>query len=372
MSTNSQPVSSLVPGRITSVDFFRGLTMFLLAGEATRLYDHFNEMDSGIMQFFGTQLSHHEWNGLHFWDLIQPFFMFIVGVAIPFAVANRIKKGDSDKKILLHALKRSFLLLFLGWALYFTSAGRLVFRFQNVLAQLSVTYLVAFLIMNKSFKFQLIFTLILLLLIDLAYRFFPVDGFNHPWVNFENLGAWFNNKIEGVDKASEWATLNFVSTTAHTVWGVLCGKLLMSNKSPAKKIQILIVAGISALIIGYSLDLLNITPIIKKIATSSFVFASGGWTILALCFCYWLIDVKKLFIRGSKMFIIVGMNSIFIYLFFSIGGAGFIGKIINPFSKLLFSWGGDMTIKIITSLGVWAALWYICYWLYKNKLFIKI
>jgi predicted acyltransferase len=372
MNTNSQPVSSLVSGRITSVDFFRGFTMFLLAGEATRLYEHFLEMDSGIMQFFGTQLSHHEWNGLYFWDLIQPFFMFIVGVAIPFAVANRMKKGDSDKKILLHALIRSFLLLFLGWALYFTSAGRLVFRFQNVLAQLSVTYLVAFLIMNKSFKFQLIFTLILLLLIDLAYRFFPVDGFNHPWVNFENLGAWFNNKIEGVNKASEWATLNFVSTTAHTVWGVLCGKLLMSDKSPAKKIQILIIAGISALIIGYSLDLLNITPIIKKIATSSFVFASGGWTIIALCFCYWLIDVKKLFIRGSKMFIIVGMNSIFIYLFFSIGGAGFIGKIINPFSKLLFSWGGDMTIKVITSLGVWAALWYMCYWLYKNKLFIKI
>ena len=117
------------------------------------------------------------------------------------------KKGDSNRTITSHAFKRAFLLLFLGWALYFTDAGRLVFRFQNVLAQLSVTYLVAFLIRNKSFRFQLIFTLVILLLIDLAYRFFPVEGFNHPWVNFENLGAWFNNKIEGVDKASEWATL---------------------------------------------------------------------------------------------------------------------------------------------------------------------
>jgi predicted acyltransferase len=210
------------------------------------------------------------------------------------------------------------------------------------------------------------------LLIDLAYRFFPVDGFNHPWVNYENLGAWFNNKIEGVDKASTWATLNFVSTTAHTVWGVLCGKLLMSDRSPAKKIQLLIIAGVSALFIGYSLDLLNITPIIKKIATSSFVFASGGWTILALCFSYWIIDVKKLFIKGSKMFIIVGTNSIFIYLFFSIRGAGLIHRIANPFSKLLFSWGGELTVAVITSLAVWAAMWYMCYWLYKNKLFIKI
>lgn len=372
MTTNSQTTVISAPGRVTSVDFFRGFTMFLLAGEATHLYGHLFDSNSSVVHFIGNQLNHHEWHGLHFWDLIQPFFMFIVGVAIPFAVANRLKNGQDQKTINHHAYKRAFLLLFFGWALYFIDAGRLVFRFQNVLAQLSVTYLVAFLIRNRSFKFQIIFTLGILLLIDLAYRFFPVEGFNHPWVNFENLGAWFNNKIEGVEKASEWATLNFVSTTAHTVWGVLCGKLLMSSKTSWQKIKILVIGGVSALIIGYSLDLLNITPIIKKIATSSFVFASGGWTILALAFCYWLIDVKKIFTRGSWFFIVVGMNSIFIYLFFHIGGANFIGRIISPFSKLLFSWGGEMTVNIITSLGVWAGLWYLCYWLYKNKLFIKI
>jgi predicted acyltransferase len=372
MNTNSQPILSPVPIRVTSIDFFRGFTMFLLAGEATELYGKLEKSHIGIVQFIGIQFSHHEWHGLHFWDLIQPFFMFIVGVAIPFAVANRLKKGDSPQNITRHAIKRSLLLLFLGWALYFADAGKLVFRFQNVLAQLSVTYLVAFLIRDKSFKFQLAFTLVILLLIDLAYRFFPVEGFNHPWVNFENLGAWFNNKIEGVDKASEWATLNFISTTAHTVWGVLCGKLLMSDKPASNKIQILLIAGVSALLIGYSLDGLNITPIIKKIATSSFVFASGGWAILALCFSYWLIDIRKKFISGSKMFIIVGMNSIFIYLFFSIGGAGLIHRIIAPFSNLLFSRGGEYTVEIITSLGIWAAMWYMCYWLYKNKIFIKI
>jgi len=372
MNADSKPIISPLPDRIISVDFFRGFTMFLLAGEAARIYSQFDKFDSSIMHFFGNQFSHHEWHGLHFWDLIQPFFMFIVGVAIPFAVANRIKKGYSNKKILHHALKRSFLLLFFGWALYFIDAGKLVFRFQNVLAQLSVTYLVAFLIMKKSFRFQLIFTLVTLLAIDLAYRFFPVEGFNHPWVNYENLGAWFNNKIEGVDKASTWATLNFVSTSAHTIWGVLCGKLLMSDRSAVKKIQILLIAGVSSLIIGYSLDLLNITPIIKKIATSSFVFTSGGWTILALCLSYWMIDLKKLLTRGSRMFIIVGMNSIFIYMFFQIGGASMIRRIIAPFSDLLFSWGGELTVGVITSLSIWAALWYLCYWLYENKIFIKI
>jgi len=370
----SETKTPLLPaqGRITSVDFFRGFTMFLLAGEATELYSLLLDSNNGFIHFLGNQLHHHEWHGLHFWDLIQPFFMFIVGVAIPFAVANRIKKGESTGTITMHAFKRAGLLLFFGWALYFIDAGRLVFRFQNVLAQLSVTYIVAFLIRNKSFKFQLIFTLVILLLIDLAYRFFPMQGFNNPWVNFENLGAWFNNKIEGVQKASEWATLNFVSTTAHTVWGVLCGKLLMSEKTSGQKIRALVIAGVSALAIGYALDLLNITPIIKKIATSSFVFVSGGWAILVLALCYWLIDAKKLFQKGSWFFIVVGMNSIFIYLLFSLRGAGFIGRMVTPFSKLLFSWTGEKGVEIIASLGVWAAMWYLCYWLYKNKLFIKI
>ena len=104
---NNTIQTSPVQNRIVSVDFFRGFTMFLLMGESTELYSHINSIQgSGIMHFLGNQLSHHEWNGLHFWDLIQPFFMFIVGVAIPFAVANRKKKGDTDRQILIHALTR--------------------------------------------------------------------------------------------------------------------------------------------------------------------------------------------------------------------------------------------------------------------------
>jgi len=358
--------------RITSIDFFRGLTMFLLIGESSRLYSQLHLVNSGFVQFLGVQLSHHEWNGLHFWDLIQPFFMFIVGVAIPFAVANRIKKGASEKSLVIHAIKRSLLLLFLGWTLNCIKPGEIVFRFQNVLAQLSVTYLVAFLIRKKSYSFQLIFTLLILLLTDLAYRYFPVEGFNHPWVAFQNLGAWVNNKIEGVESTNIWATLNAVPTIAHTVWGVLCGKLLISNKNASEKIKWMVIAGMAGLVIGYTLHFLDITPIIKKIATSSFVFVSGGWAVLALAFSYWLIDVKKKFISGSHIFVIVGMNCIFIYVFFMVGGSGMISNIYTPFSKAIFSWGGELLVGIMRSIAVWASLWYICYWLYKNKMFIKI
>ena len=372
MSTSNQFIEHQSE-RVLSIDFFRGLTMFLLIGESTRLYRHFGAIsDTGIINFIATQLTHHEWNGLYFWDLIQPFFMTIVGVAIPFAIAARKKKGDSDKSILRHAFKRSLILLLLGWGVYCIGPGKIVWRFQDVLAQLSVTYLIAFLIINKSVKFQISFTLLILLLIDLAYRFFPVEGFNQPWVPYKNLGAWFNQLVEGTDKTSIWATLNFVSTTAHTVWGALIGKLLIGKKAPYDKIKILCAAGVICLFVGFGLDWLHITPIIKKIATSSFVFASGGWALLGIAFSYWLIDVKKVFVEGSLFFRIVGMNCIAIYMFFETGGAGLLYKIFTPFPTSLLGWAGATTVGITTSLLVWAAQWGMCYWLYKNKLFIKI
>ena len=358
--------------RVSSVDFFRGLTMFLLIGESTRLYSYLLNFDNGFVYFLATQLNHHEWHGLHFWDLIQPFFMFIVGVVIPFSVHNRKKRGDSDGKLLKHAVKRSLILLALGLIVYNIASDRIVFRLQNVLAQLSVTYLVAFLIQRENFSFQVAFTVVILLLTDWAYRFFPVEGFNHPWEAFHNLGTWVNMKIEGSEQTSIWASLNAIPTIAHTVWGVLCGKLLISKKSTAQKIKIMILAGVACLAAGYFLDLSGITPIIKKIATSSFVFVSGGWSILVLCFSYWLIDVKKRFEKGVKIFIAVGMNCIFIYMVFECGGANFLSDVFMPiFSSLLF-WIGELTSKILIGISVWAVLCYVCYWMFKKKILIKI
>ncbi len=372
METIQQKTNSFISKRVDSIDFFRGLTMFLLAGESTLLFGHLLDSDNALIHFIGIQLSHHQWHGLHFWDLIQPYFMFIVGLSIPFAVANRLKKGESQSLIRKHAIRRSFLLIFLGWALYCIHSGKIVWQFQNVLAQIGITYLIAFFIRDKSFRFQVIFTLGILLLIDLAYRFFPVPGFNHPWANYENLGTWTNIKIEGVEKVSEWATINFISTSAHTIWGVLCGRILMGDKPANTKIRLMITGAALALILGYALDLSGITPIIKKIATSSFVLVSGGWTILTLVLFYWLIDVRKLFATEYNAIKVVGMNPIFIYIFFEVGGSRFLSKLFIPFTTALFSWSGEYVVLLVTSSLVWAALWYICYFLYKNKVFIKI
>ena len=142
-------------------------------------------------------------------------------------------------------------------------------------------------------------------------------------------------------------------------------ELVLNNQ----KIRILLVAGVIGLVTGYSLD--HVTPIIKRISTTSFVLASGGWTVLALCFSYWIIEVRQLR-KWARIFVIVGMNPLFIYLFAHVGGSGLINKIFTPFTMGLFSWTGDLPAKIITGLITWAFLWYLCYWLYRRKIFIKI
>jgi predicted acyltransferase len=295
--------------------------------------------------------------------------MFIVGVAIPFSVAKRTERGDSPSEIRNHAIQRAIILLLLGWALYCISPGYITFRFQNVLAQLSVTYLAAFFLMKKSFKTQFIITLIILIAVEILYRTFPVAGFDQPFTLDKNFGAWFDLLISGELSDESWVSFNAFPTIAHTVWGVMTGQLLMSDKSATAKLKILIIFGVIGVVAGLALDF--VTPIIKRISTSSFVIYSGGWTVLTLAFSYWLIDIKKIQ-KWSKFLIIVGMNPLFIYLFAHVGGTRLIYRVVKPFTNGLFNWMGSLTADIITGFVVWFCLWYITYWMYKRKIFIRI
>ncbi|MRI01154.1 DUF5009 domain-containing protein [Kriegella sp. EG-1] len=358
-------------GRLLSLDFYRGLTMFLLIAEFSHLFSYLvlPQFNGSFIHALGSQFHHVEWEGLHFWDLIQPFFMFIVGVAMPLSFSKRIAKGDSYKELTKHAVKRALLMLLLGWALYCIDPGLIVFRFQNVLAQLGVAYILAFLVIRKPVIMQIGFSIFLLIITEGLYRFFPVEGFTNAFVNGENFPAWFNILISGEEDGSGWAMFNAIPTAAHTIWGVVAGQLLISDFEPKKKLMYLFGAGIIGLIIGFGLS--PFTPIIKKIATTTFVFASGGWSLIALALCYWLIDIKK-YQKGVLFFAVVGMNPLFIYLFAHIGGAELIKKIFLPFSNALFGWTGELGAHIILSSIVLFMLWYICYWMYKKKIFIRI
>lgn len=356
--------------RMQSVDFFRGFTMFLLIGEFSGLFEALSAPPlDGMLADLVLQFHHHPWNGLRFWDLIQPFFMLIVGVSLALSTQNRLQKGASQKELHQHVIQRSLLLLFLGWGLYCIDEGSITWRFQNVLAQLAFTYPLAYLIMHKSFRFQLVFSMLILLAAEAIYRWPLIPGFDQPFVAGQNIGEWIELQLNGEIPGGHWVSINALATAAHTIWGVLVGQWLLGSASSRKKLQMLLLFGLIGLVLGYGLN--PITPIIKRIATPSFVLASGGWTLLFMALSYWLIDLRQ----KTKMvlfFAVVGMNPLFIYLFAHVGGAGLLERIIHPFSYALTQWGGRQFAAVFTAVLVWAALWGICRWLYNKRLFFRI
>jgi predicted acyltransferase len=295
--------------------------------------------------------------------------MFIVGVALAFSVVRREQRGESRARITRHAVVRALLLLLLGWALYCIGPGRITFRFQNVLAQLSVTYIIAYLMMRRSARSQLALSFGLILLTELIYRLYWVPGYDQPFVPDHNFGSWVDMLVSGELSAGHWVSFNAIPTTAHTMWGVLAGQWLMSGRPPEKKIALLALTGAAGVAMGLALT--AITPMIKRICTSPFVTASGGFCLLALAFSYWFIDVRRVQ-RWTRFFNIVGVNSLFIYLFTESGGTAWVIRLVRPFTMGFSGWTGKVPAELTTSLAAWVVLWSMCYWLYRRKIVIKI
>jgi len=181
----------------------------------------------------------------------------------------------------------------------------------------------------------------------------------------------------------------------HTIAGALVGKLLLGTETKMEreninqkeiankeitnkeegllKIKTILLFAMAFLIVGYGLDFIGVTPIIKRIATSSFTLASLGWCLMGLALCYWWIDILD-HKRYLLFFTVVGMNSLFIYLFFEIVGArwfnGYITEITNGLLNLLHL--PVILVQIGSSLTIFALEWSICYFLYKKKIFFKL
>lgn len=360
-----QSIKKTEDGRLVSLDFFRGITMLLLVSGGALQYFARPEFDGLIVHDIFIQFTHPHWEGFRFWDLIQPFFMFIVGVAIPYSIANRAAKGQPWEKQIIHAARRSVILILLGVTLMLNNKG-FSLTFQNVLAQIGFTYFITFLLIRTKPSVQVAVSVGLILLNDILYRLFPADP-GQPFVIGKTFGDLVNQVIAPGTR-DNWASFNAIPTTAHTIWGALCGQLLLSKKSNTQKLKTLIIGGLVILAIGYVLT--PFVPIIKRISTSSFVFVSGGWTILALAFSYWFIDLKNNK-KWTKFAVIVGLNPIFIYLFSSyIKNIAF--SFLGPWINLIFSWTSQTFVEFFMLLLAWLLNWYVCYFLYKNKVFIKI
>ncbi len=362
--------------RLLSLDFFRGITMFLLVAEGTELWNVLvqDPIAGTFLESFFRQFHHHPWHGLRFWDLIQPFFMFIVGVAMPFSYAKRLKRGDSKRQITRHIIQRCIILLAFGVGLHCVYRHKLVWELWNVLSQLSMTILIAYFLMRYKPSVQIIASIGLLLLTEILYRNFSLEGYNQPFVKDQNFGSWMDMVLMGkINPGGGWVAINFIPTAAHTIWGVVTGQLLLSGKPAMEKFKKIVFFGLIILVCGYTLDWTSVTPIIKRICTSSFVLVSGGWALLALAFSYWLIDIKKVK-NWIFPFVVVGTNSIFIYMFSNTVGGQWFNGFVAIFTHGFLGWvgAGEFVKELITSLTILGLEWLLCYYLFLKKIFFRI
>ena len=365
--------STAIPGqRLLSLDFMRGLIMVLLALESTGLYEHLFEATNGnFINGFFLQFFHHPWNGLRFWDLIQPGFMFMAGVSLAYSLRRQEQKGMSWQESFKKILKRCGWLFFWGVLDYAVRPGGLSFELWDVLTQLSFTTLVAFLVFRWNAKAQIGVCIGLLLLTEILYRFTHVPGFDQPFTDHHNFGNYADLLLMNKINSGGWVAINCIPTAVHTIAGALVGKLLLGNSN--NKFKQILLWGAIVLALGYGLDLAGITPIIKRIATSSFTLASLGWCLLGLALSYWWVDIRN-HRKHLSFFTIVGMNSLFIYLFFEIVGSRWFNEYISAIAKGLLAiiHTPGMLTNIIASLCIFTLEWSLCYFLYRKKIFFKI
>lgn len=352
-----------MPKRLLSLDVMRGLIMILLAAESTSLYSRLDKAAAGTwLQWVTGQFFHHDWHGLRFWDLIQPGFMTMAGSAMFLSFYYKQQKGITWKDNLPHILFRCLKLFLFGTALHCVYSGKMVWELWNVLTQLAFTTLIAYLIIRKSYLFQAIVSFGLILLSEVLYRTVLVGEFNQPFVMGKNFGSFTDMLVMGKINSGGWVFVNFIPTSAHTIWGVLAGKLFVDERfQPAQKLRYLVSSGIALLLVGYMADLGGLSPIIKRICTGSFVLVSGGWILLFMAFLYWLTDIRQAN-RYAWIFSVVGMNAIFIYLFFETVGHQWLNGVVAIFVQQ----------PILASLATLYMLWYLCYFLYKKKIFFKL
>ncbi len=295
--------------RILSLDVFRGATIVAMI-----LVNN-----PGSWDYVYSPLLHAEWHGCTPTDLIFPFFLFIVGVAITISLKKRKERGDEQGKIIINIFRRSIILFFLGLFLTgFPSYDISTIRIMGVLQRIAIVYLISSIIYLKfSTKFQFYFAVGLLVTYWIAMSFIPVPDRGITGLSIENnLAAWIDRNLLGSHLwyyTETWDPEGLFSTIpaiATSFIGVFAGNLLLSQKSTIEKNLLLFISAIMLLIISYFWNFAF--PINKNLWTSSYVLFSGGIALSIYGFCYWIVDIKGYY-KYFKYFNYFGMNAITVY-----------------------------------------------------------
>jgi len=373
--------------RLLSLDVFRGITIMgmILVN------------NPGTWGAVYPPLLHAKWHGCTPTDLIFPFFLFIVGVAISYSLSKRKAQGGEMKSLYLNIFRRTIILFGLGIILAGFPFGLLfghefswsTIRIPGVLQRIAIVYMISsILFLTTNTKFQYWFTGSILVIYTMLMSLIPVPGVGYA--NYEpttNLAAWLDHLLLGSHLWSGtkvWDPEGILSTLpaiGSAMLGIFTGNWLRSEKDQTTKTVWLFVWGSILMVAGYVWD--GWFPINKNIWTSSYVLYTAGLALNFLAFCYWFIDVKKI-TWWIKPFQVYGMNAITVFFLSGIvgrimymvkwnGADGSVATIKSYlFDNFFLSWLTPINASLAWAL-VYILVWLGLMWiLYAKKIFIKV
>lgn len=398
---NAMNESTTPSQRLVSLDTYRGMVMFLMVAEVWHLCRvAAGNPDSAIWASLCHHQSHVPWIGCSLHDLIQPSFTFAVGVALPFSIASRTRRGQSFGFMTAHAAWRAVLLIFLGIFLRSLGHEQTNFTFEDTLTQIGLGYFFLFLLGFRSMRDAWIALALVLVGYWAAFALYPLPpagfdyetvgvsndwphlmtGFAAHWNKNVNLAAgfdrWFMNLFPRESafayNGGGYQTLSFIPTLGTMILGLVAGKWLRdANLNETGKLRRLALAGAAGIAAGWLLNALGVCPLVKRIWTPSWTLFSGGWCFLWLAALYLIVDLWS-YKRWTFFFVVIGMNSIVIYCMSWLMGDFVVEAFATHLGRDFFLIFGESYQTLVSGTCVIAVFWLILYWMYRNRVFVRI
>jgi predicted acyltransferase len=365
------------PPRLVSLDALRGFDMIWIIG-ADAVGSALSRFQGGpVVRFFATQMEHTDWDGFHFYDLIFPLFVFMVGMAVTLSL-DRIVEKEGRGAALRRIFKRGVLLYVLGLLYYGGIAeGFAHVRWLGVLQRLAICYVATSLLYLCLKPRALVVVFVALLAGYWALlTFVPVPGFGAgDFARGHNLANWIDahylpGKLWYGDYDPE-GLLSTLPAIASCLLGLFAALVLRdAHRWPPQKLRRLVFGGVALIALGWLWHLQF--PVNKRLWTSSFVLVSGGWSVLLLAAFYYTIDLRG-WRKWAEPFVWVGSNALTIYLIshlvdFGNLSARFLGGEIAATLDAL--WPGLSSV-VLAFVGITLCV-AVCRFLYLRKIFIRL
>ena len=392
--------SAAPPSRIASVDTFRGAVMFLMMAEVLELARVAKAFpDSPTWKALAFHQSHVDWGGCSVHDMIQPSFSFLVGVALPFSLASRLRRGESTRSATLHAAWRAFVLIALG--IFLRSIGRKMtnFTFEDTLTQIGLGYFPLFLIGLAKVRVRWIALGLILVGYWAAFAAYPLPraDFDYPgvgvkadwshhatglaghWNKNSNLAwafdGWFLNLFPRAKPFTHngggYATLSFVPTLGTMILGLIAGGWLQGQGGAGGKVGRMVLAGVVCMAMGLALDHFGLCPIVKRIWTPSWVLFSGGICFGVLALLYSLIDLTG-YTGWTYPLRVIGRNSIAAYCLAHLIDDFTAKSFRTHLGKDVFHNLGGPYEPLLAGAAVLAVYWLILFWMDRRGIYLKV